>query len=219
MEMGRVFFTLIFLNCCITANAQQFSVVEEPICWSIGSIDSSLTRATYVSVTGLTLTVFYINAQGNSVDVSAGGNLSFGICGCCANVPPSYAEESPYIDTIGTAVCVFPLPPPPLRSDSTCCEYIQYAEIENITNSNQITITFESTGEPDLVTNAVGYYNNINGSINYVYTQLTPTKAAITIELYTYYIPDPASLPQRFTVIADNGAGQLTLIDCYPYGP
>lgn len=213
--MERVFFILTWLNCCAAVNAQHFSVIEEPVCWTIGPVDSSLTRASYVSATGAGLTVYYINAAGQAVDVSAGGSFAFGVCGCCDNVPPGI--NAPYIDTISVSTCAFPIPPPPIGADSVCCEYIQYIEIENITNENQITTIMSSGDLPDLTVNSQGYYSNANGSINYTYIQATPTKAVVTVEMYATYSPLPGSPPVAFLCVADNGQGSITLVDCQVY--
>ena len=205
--MERVFSILIFLSTFSGISAQQFSIVEEPVCWSIGGVDSSLTRASYISVSGLALTVFYINAAGAAVDVSAGGNLSFGICGCCTNVPPT--QTAPYIDTISTYAQLVPIPP----NIDSLSRGIFYAEIENITNVSQITAILYGATLPALSRNSVGYSFNAVGAVNFIsYTQLTSTKAAIVIDFEIVpYPPNSSYIPVPVEVVADNGSGTINV--------
>lgn len=209
--MERVYIILTFLSLLSEGlQSQVFQIVEEPVCWTTGAADSSLTRASYVSVSGAVLTVFYINQDGASVDVSAGGNFSFGRCGCCTNVPPSYAEDAPYLDSIATLIGVIPIPPPP-TFDSTVIA-VSYASINNITDPSQITATFSSADLPDLVLNGVGYTSNANGSITTTYNQATPTLAEVSVYFYAYFPPAVGSTPQPVIAVAANTAGSITLI-------
>lgn len=59
-------------------------VMEEEVCWSVGGVDSSLTRFYYIdpSDTSKNQILFYVNASGAVVTVS-GGTLTLGYCGCC----------------------------------------------------------------------------------------------------------------------------------------
>lgn len=205
MAMVREFSILIFLSLATSwqARSQQFSIVDEPVCWSIGGIDSSLTRATYVSVTGMHLTTFYINAQGASVDVSAGGNLSFGICNCCADVPPT--QDAPYVDSISTTTCLIPVPP---NIDSTCL-FIHYLEIENVTGVSQVEMCLTPAVSPPLCISSVGYTSNPVGSITMYYTQAGPTTANVGADVWVYYPPNPAEIPITFTITVTTPNGRI----------
>lgn len=203
MAMVRGFSILIFLSLAIAAKAQQFSIVDEPVCWSIGGVDSSLTRATYVSVTGMSLTVFYINADGQPVDVSAGGNLSFGICNCCADVPPT--QDAPYVDTISTTTCLIPVPP---TIDSLCL-FIHYLEIENVTDVSQVEMCLTPAVSPPLCINSVGYTSDANGSITMYYAQAGPTTAAVGADVWVYIPPVIADIPIDFTITVTTPAGSI----------
>lgn len=77
---------LIFVAAISTA--QQYNVIKQEICWTDTSgVDSSLTRFVYVSVAGAgPISILYINAAGQTVDVSAGGDFQIGYCGCCSDV-------------------------------------------------------------------------------------------------------------------------------------
>lgn len=207
MAMERVFFILIWLSVLQYAGAQQFSIVDEPVCWSIGGVDSSLTRATYVSVTGLHLTTFYINASGAGVDVSAGGNLSFGICNCCADVPPT--QDAPYIDTIFTSIQIIPVPPPP---DLDSVQAYVYAQIENITDVSQVTACLDAADLPAMCLSSTGNTADAAGRVIFItYTQLTATKAEIEVRFWAYFPGNLSHNPIPYGVVADNGAGSVTI--------
>ena len=207
--MERVFSILIFLSTFTGLFSQQFSIVEEPVCWSIGGVDSSLTRASYISVSGLALTVFYINAAGAAVDVSAGGNLSFGICNCCANVPPT--QSAPYIDTSSINIQIIPVPPP-VGLDSISITV--YAEIENITDISQIANCMDAADLVQFCQNTVGTSSDAAGRIIFSsYTQSTATKAIIEIEFWAYFPGNISHNPIIVTITADNGAGSVTVLN------
>lgn len=83
---SHICFVLLSLLPGILAG-QQYNIIKQGVCWTDTSgVDSSLTRLVYVSVSGAgPISVNYVNAQGASVDVSAGGDFSMGYCGCCAD--------------------------------------------------------------------------------------------------------------------------------------
>lgn len=205
--MARGFSILICLSMFQCAQAQQFSIVDEPVCWSIGGVDSSLTRATYISVTGLHLTTFYINAAGAGVDVSAGGNLSFGICNCCANVPPT--QDAPFIDTIFTSIQIIPVPPPP---DLDSVRAYVYAQVENITDVSQVTACLDAADLPAMCLSSTGNTADAAGRVIFItYTQLTATKAEIEVEFWAYFPGNLSHNPILRSVVADNGAGSIVI--------
>lgn len=204
-----MFFTLILCSLLCLANAQQFSIVEETICWTVGPTDSTITRAEYVSVGGVLLTTFYINAAGQSVDVSAGGNFSFGKCGCCMDVPPPYAGDVPFVDSLyyDIPVNVVPPPPPPYFRTQTV-----YIEAENVTDSLQVNPCTSFEFSPTICGDGA---DNGCFTITYNYTQITPTKAGITV-LFTYdtYCATPfGSFVNSVTIT--NTAGSITAFQ-YP---
>ncbi|HMA77613.1 MAG TPA: hypothetical protein VKP88_00540, partial [Candidatus Paceibacterota bacterium] len=73
-------------------------VVEEEICWSVGAVDSSLTRFLYIDPADSTnnQVLFYVNASGSSVNVS-GGTLSLGFCGCCEGPASAVSNASLFV--------------------------------------------------------------------------------------------------------------------------
>lgn len=76
---------LLFVILPVFATAQQYNIIRQEVCWTdTTGMDSSLTRMTYVSVAGGgPLSLFYVNAKGETVDVSSGGSFEMGYCGCC----------------------------------------------------------------------------------------------------------------------------------------
>lgn len=79
--------------------AQQYNIIRQGVCWTDTSgIDSSLTRMVYVSIAGAgPISVRYVNASGDEVDVSAGGSFAMGYCGCCATEDTLYYQSGEMI--------------------------------------------------------------------------------------------------------------------------
>lgn len=202
MEMVRAFFTLICFSASLHVAGQQFNILEEVVCWTVGPADSTLTRAQYVSVGGVTLTTFYINAAGQAVDVSAGGNLSFGKCGCCENVPPPYAPSAPYVDSITFTIPVIVVPPPPPPYFRTQTVYL---EVENVTDSLWVEPCTSFEFSPEICGDGA---NNGCFSIAYTYTQLTPTRAAIEVDFtYDLYCAAPfGDFSNKITITTPSGS-------------
>ena len=62
----------------------ETSIIAEDLCWSYNSIDSSITRFTYVDPVDSSSTIlYYLDQEGTIVDITAGGTFEFGFCGCC----------------------------------------------------------------------------------------------------------------------------------------
>lgn len=63
--------------------AQGYTIESQPVCWSYLSVDSSLVQYSLASSTATdTKILFYLNASGATVDISAGGTITFGLCNC-----------------------------------------------------------------------------------------------------------------------------------------
>lgn len=203
--MGKVlaFLLLIFLS--VAGQSQQYSIVDEPVCWTQGAIDSSLTRCTYTSASGGLLSVFYVNAAGATVDVSSGGAFSFGICGCCSDTPPTYGPDIPFIDSLFTSspTIIIPPPPPPYP-----IFYRIYAEVENITDSLQVFVC----ATPNTAGQICQGGSDAFMELTYTYTQVTPTKAGISVDFeIDVYSPDPDYTPTTLTVDVNNGTGLINI--------
>lgn len=61
----------------------RYEIIPMPLCWTVGSVDSSLTRYVLVSSAGAVTTVRTVNAAGATVTVT-GGSVRNGHCDCCA---------------------------------------------------------------------------------------------------------------------------------------
>lgn len=73
----------------ISAHAQRYDIITQDICWSTGSVDSSLTRYFLVSPLASTVKVLaHLNSDGQKV-VPSGGAFSAGHCGCCGGTTGS----------------------------------------------------------------------------------------------------------------------------------
>lgn len=83
-----------------------YKIDPRPMCWNIGSVDSSLTR--YLLIAQRTpdnpLELVYRNAAGDNVTV-AGGSLTYGYCDCC----PNAQDSIPRIEQFNS---FFPVPNP-----------------------------------------------------------------------------------------------------------
>lgn len=126
--MKRIAHIIISVAIALTpcfVRAQQYDIIRQGVCWTDTSgIDSSLTRMVYVSIAGAgPISVRYVNASGDEVDVSAGGSFAMGYCGCCvqedttlftpgsiifagANGEESEANYRLYFDSVNTTVMI-----------------------------------------------------------------------------------------------------------------
>jgi len=81
----KYYLSIILSFFALQLTAQQYNIIRQGICWTTpGAVDSSLTRLSYVSMSGAgPISINYINAAGDDVDVSGGGSFEMGYCGCC----------------------------------------------------------------------------------------------------------------------------------------
>ncbi len=87
--MRKLLFLSILFLMGISANAQRYDIITQDICWSTGSVDSSLTRYLLVSPLASTVKVLaHLNSAGQKV-VPSGGTFSAGHCGCCGGTSSS----------------------------------------------------------------------------------------------------------------------------------
>jgi len=77
-------FYVLLLVCLPLASAMaqtRYSVEKIPLCWTVGSTDSSITKVVLISsASDQMVTIGYYNADGDDVTVS-GGTLQYGYCG------------------------------------------------------------------------------------------------------------------------------------------
>ena len=92
---------LLILSFPFVLQAQNvYSYIEEPICWTINGVDSSLTRIYLVSdrTPDQRLLLYTLNADFNAVTVTT-DSISFGWCDCCGG--GSGGDISPWKDAAG----------------------------------------------------------------------------------------------------------------------
>ncbi len=92
---------LLILSFPFVLQAQNvYSYIEEPICWTINGVDSSLTRIYLVSdrTPDQRLLLYTINAEFDTVSVTT-DSISFGWCDCCGG--GSGGDISPWKDAAG----------------------------------------------------------------------------------------------------------------------
>ena len=93
--MKRLLTLSLFFLLVISLRAQRYGIIPQELCWSTGSVDSSVTRYFLVSTRSSTVTpLTYLNASGQKVDVSGGGTFSQGHCGCCGGNSSSTVSTS-----------------------------------------------------------------------------------------------------------------------------
>ena len=82
----------------------RYGIQEIPVCWSYDGTDSSLNQVTLVSSRAVPLKIlFYRDADGNTVDISAGGDLAFGHCGSGSTyLPDSILYRSELLDSLNS---------------------------------------------------------------------------------------------------------------------
>lgn len=95
---------LLILSFPFVLQAQNvYSYIEEPICWTINGVDSSLTRIYLVSdrTPDQRLLLYTLNAAFDTVSVTT-DSISFGWCDCCGG--GSGDDLSPWkdADTLNT---------------------------------------------------------------------------------------------------------------------
>ena len=74
-------FILVLLPVAAVFAQPRYSVEKIPLCWTVGSTDSSITKVVLISsASDQLVTIGYYNADGNDITVS-GGSLQFGYCG------------------------------------------------------------------------------------------------------------------------------------------
>lgn len=79
--MKKLFLSFFLLSWAWLLSAQVYQIVQEPVCWTVGAVDSSLNR--YVLISNLDYqpprVLSYTNAAGDTVTVT-GGTVNLGYC-------------------------------------------------------------------------------------------------------------------------------------------
>ncbi len=84
--MKRIFFLLGLLVLLASATTKdnpdpRYAIIDTPICWNTGGVDSNLVRYTLVSSRSSTpIDLMYVNAQGNTVSLGENPTLQNGWC-------------------------------------------------------------------------------------------------------------------------------------------
>lgn len=137
--MNRYLIILLLASLCsLTACEGQgvYALDGQPICWEYNNIDSTLNRYVVVSAgsPNSVLTFLYVNAAGETVDVSLGGRLWFGYCGICTR------DTLPIPRIEGFAVSEPTINP----FNPTRCGSTMVATVYGVTDANsQVSVTLD----------------------------------------------------------------------------
>ena len=109
-RLYRHVFLLMALMPVVELSAQRYDIEQEFLCWTFNQIDSAIIRYVQTAPSSSQRRIlYYANASGNNVDVSAGGTFRFTEACCCGSSSSSGGNPVTSFDVEQDSIMVISL--------------------------------------------------------------------------------------------------------------